>query len=75
MAGHFLVRVAILPGEMPEHDWHHKSPKRQKEWANGTYVRQREVEAGGEYIDLWGLRQAIDRVFQGLAKASDTSER
>ncbi|TAE83313.1 MAG: hypothetical protein EAZ60_21810 [Oscillatoriales cyanobacterium] len=74
MLGHFLVRVAVLSGEMPEHDWHHKSPKTQKEWANGTYARQREVEAGKDYIDFWGIGQAIEHVFQGLAKVDCNSD-
>jgi hypothetical protein len=74
MLGHFLVRVAVLSGEMPEHDWHHKSPKTQKEWANGTYARQREIEAGKDYIEFWGIDQAIEHVFQGLAKTQRNSD-
>ncbi|NEU79883.1 hypothetical protein [Nostoc sp. UIC 10630] len=70
MVYHLFVRIAILPGEMPEHDWHHHSPKDQKDWANGTYARQRQVEGGGEYTEFWGLENAIDHVFQGFAQAS-----
>jgi hypothetical protein len=70
MTYHLLIRIAVLSGEMPEHDWHHKSPETQKDWAMGTYARQREVEAGNDrYIEFWGLENAIDHVFQGFAQA------
>jgi hypothetical protein len=64
------VRVAILNGDLPQHDWHHHSPKTQKDWPNAAYARQREVEAGAEYTEYWGLTTVIDQVFQGLGKAN-----
>lgn len=69
MVYHLFIRIAVLSGEMAEHDWHHKSPKTQKDWANGVYARQREVEAGAEYTEFWGLENAIDHVFQSFAQA------
>lgn len=74
MLYHLWVRITVLPGELPEHDWHHNDPKGQKHWANGKYTRQRQVEAGAEYTEIWGLGNAIERVFQGFAKAPTRTE-
>jgi hypothetical protein len=70
MIGHIIARVAVVNGDLPCHDWHHTSPREQKNWPNSTYARQRQVEAGVDYIDLWGLPAAIDHVFQELARAN-----
>jgi hypothetical protein len=67
---HFLVRLTILNGDLPQHDWHHRSPKTQKDWPNSTYARQREVEAGASYTEFWGVANAIEHVFQKLAIAN-----
>jgi hypothetical protein len=74
MVYNLIVRIAVLPGEMAEHDWHHKSPKTQQDWANGIYARQREVEAGIAYSEFWGLENAIEHVFQSFAQASTLPE-
>jgi hypothetical protein len=66
----FLVRLTVLNGDLPQHDWHHRSPKTQQEWANSTYARQREVEVGINYTEFWSLSDVIEHVFQGLAKAN-----
>ncbi len=70
MVYHLFVRVTILPGEMPEHDWHHLSPKKQQDWANGRFERQKEVDSGADYLEYWGLEEAIEQVFQGFAQNS-----
>lgn len=66
-----VVRIIVLQGGMPQHDFHHLSPLALKEWANETYVRQREVEAGKEYIEFWGLENVINHVFERFVQASD----
>jgi len=70
---HLPVRIAILPGELPEHDYHHRHPH-SKDWANGIYARQQDLEAGcpgwcESYTEVWGLFEATDRVFETLSKA------
>lgn len=70
---HLPVRILILPGEMPEHDWHYRHPH-DPDWANGIYARQRDLEAGcpgfsESYTEVWGLFEAIDLVFETLSKA------
>jgi len=70
------VRVAILPSEMIAHDIHHSHPKEDKEdWANPIYNRQRLVDRGVvKSVEYWGLHNAIDAVFQNLAKQEPLSE-
>jgi hypothetical protein len=67
---HLPVRLAIITGELAEHDWHHRHPH-SKDWPNGAYARQQDIEAGcpnwpEEYTEVWGLFEAVDEVFQGL---------
>ena len=67
----YVVRIAVLQGGMPQHDFHHLSPLALKEWANETYIRQREVETGKNYIEFWGLENVINHVFQSFVEVSD----
>jgi len=64
---HLPVRIAVLPGTLPEHDFHHKYPS-DSNWMNGKYSRQREIDAGVQgYVDIWGLHNALDYVFEHLS--------
>ena len=74
MLYHFCVRVAVLPGDLPQHDWHHKSPKTQKDWSMSTYARQKEVESGAEYTEFWGLGNAIGHVLRGFVENPISSD-
>jgi hypothetical protein len=71
---HLPVRVAILSDpEICPHDHHHKYPKDDKDWANAIYNRERQLGAGLEYHEYWGIHNAIDAVFQNLADQSPLS--
>ncbi|WP_254564991.1 hypothetical protein [Oscillatoria sp. HE19RPO] len=75
---HLPARIAVISGELPEHDWHHRHPNH-KDWANGVYHRQRDIEAGcpnwpEEYTEVWGLFNAVDCVFKGLSQMPPAAE-
>lgn len=76
---HLPVRIAILPGDLPVHDYHHRYPM-SPEWPNAVYARQRDLEAGcpvwpEPYTEVWGgLFEAIDHVFDSLSKAPPLPE-
>ena len=73
MLYHLWVRITILPGGMSVHDHHHLFSKDQKDWANATFARQRQVEGGAKLIEVWGLGNAIEKVFQSFANAPAVS--
>lgn len=67
---HLPIRLCVLPGDLCQHDWHHRHPR--GDWANACYERQRDRDAGcpgwpEPYETVWGLYGAIDLVFRGLA--------
>ena len=67
---HIPSRLCILPGDLCQHDWHHRFPR--GDWSNACYERGRDLAARcpgwpEPYREVWGLDNAIDLVFQGLA--------
>jgi hypothetical protein len=67
---HIPTRMCVLPGDLCQHDWHHRHPR--GDWSNAYYERQRDRAAGcpgwpEPYREVWGLGAAIDVVFAGLA--------
>jgi hypothetical protein len=67
---HIPTRLCVLPGDLCQHDWHHRHP--QGDWSNACYERQRDLAAScpgwpEPYDEVWGLGKAIDVVFAGLA--------
>ena len=67
---HIPTRLCVLVGDLTVHDWHHRHPH--GDWANAPYARARDLAAGcpgwpAVYEEVWGLDQAIDVVFTGLA--------
>lgn len=71
---HLPVRIACWVGEVPEHDYHHRH-SHDKNWVNGAYARQRELEANcpgfpESYTEVWGISAAINQVFEALSQAS-----
>ena len=64
---HLPVKIAILPNMLSAHDYHHRHGSN-NDWVNEIYCRQQEIEAGAEgYIDIWGLHNALDYVFEHLS--------
>lgn len=70
---HLPVRVAVLTGDLPVHDYHHRHA-RCPEWAEYLYTRQRDIENGCPgwplpYAENWGLGNAIQAVFETISRA------
>jgi hypothetical protein len=63
---HLPVRLLILTGDSPVHDYHHRRPA--SDWVNAHSDRQAEVEAGVYYSHSWGLVEAINKTFESLSK-------
>ncbi|MBB5803129.1 hypothetical protein F4560_002897 [Saccharothrix ecbatanensis] len=69
---HFPNRYLVLTGDTVCHDYHHRKPMA-RDWPDYVFARQRDLEAGHPgwppYTAAWGLRAAIDRVFNSLSFA------
>ncbi|HEY9346454.1 MAG TPA: hypothetical protein VIQ53_14145, partial [Inquilinus sp.] len=68
-----MVRVIVLVGDAPCHDFHHRRPAT-KLWTDYIHARQKDVDAGCpgfplNYGETWGLFRAID---ENLATLSAT---
>jgi fatty acid desaturase len=66
------VRVLVLVGDAPCHDFHHRRPG--KKWTSYTHARQADLDAGSpgfplNYVDTWGLFRAIDENFAAISRA------
>jgi fatty acid desaturase len=67
-----FVRVFVLVGDAPCHDFHHRRPG--KKWVNYVHARQADLAAGCpgfplNYVDSWGLFAAIDQNFAAMERA------
>lgn len=67
---HLFQKLAVVPGELASHDWHHEHPV-SWEWANHAYAR-RDSRAQDEqrrptYTEFWGVGRAIEATFERLA--------
>jgi fatty acid desaturase len=68
---HLFVRVFVLVGDAPCHDFHHRKPATRR-WADYIHARQQDLEAGSPgfpagYFETWGLFRAIDQNLGTLA--------
>ncbi len=75
---HLPIRVAVLTGDLPVHDYHHRHA-RCPEWADYLYTRQRDIENGcpgwpSPYAENWGLLNAIGQVFETISRAPTMGE-
>lgn len=66
------VRIVILVGDAPCHDFHHRRPA-SRLWTSYVQARQRDQDAGSPgfnagYSDTWGLFRAIDLTLESLAR-------
>jgi fatty acid desaturase len=74
---HLPVRLAILIGDLPVHGWHHvrdEAGSGPTDWVHGSYARQTSIEDKGDPAglaerEIWGLGNAIHRVFVGLSQS------
>ncbi len=68
-----FVRLFVLVGDAPCHDFHHRRPATRR-WTSYIHARQKDVDAGCpgfplNYFETWGLFKAVD---QNLATLSAT---
>ena len=71
-----LVRLGVWVGDLPAHDHHHLAGPLghdPHDWDEAIYERQRAIDEGDEHglaqRELYGLKAALDWVFDGLANA------
>jgi fatty acid desaturase len=66
---HLPMRVLVLCGDAPQHDYHHRHPGA-KEWTSPAYARQHDIDTGHkgwpEYWDVWGMHVAVNHVFDAI---------
>ncbi|MFL1461994.1 fatty acid desaturase [Roseococcus sp. DSY-14] len=68
---HLFVRLFVLVGDAPCHDFHHRRPATRR-WTSYIHARQQDLEAGSPgfplgYTESWGLFRAVDRSLASLA--------
>lgn len=68
-----FARLVVLVGDAPCHDFHHRRPG-SKAWANAMHAREADKQRGcpgypTNYIDVWGLMNAVDATLNSLANA------
>lgn len=66
-----FVRLFVLVGDAPCHDFHHRRPATRR-WTNYIHARQQDAEAGSPgfpqgYTECWGLYEAVDSNLATLA--------
>jgi hypothetical protein len=66
------VRVVVLVGDAPCHDFHHRRPA-SRLWTSYIQARQRDRDAGSPgftagYSETWGLFHAVDLTLASLAR-------
>ncbi|MGH8474771.1 MAG: hypothetical protein ACRER2_03220 [Methylococcales bacterium] len=70
---HLPCRLAILVGDGPSHDFHHRYP-RHRDWSNYIYLRERDSKTRypdrPDYAEVWGLHNAIQLCFESSRDAS-----
>ena len=71
---HLPARLLVVVGDLPNHDFHHRHPGT-RDWMIAAYARQRDVDEALDgappYTEVWGLGQAIDRMFQGFSEVPE----
>jgi fatty acid desaturase len=74
MIGKMILRVLFVPGDLPNHDWHHRHPS-SRDWPRAAYARQAAIEAGESYpTETWGLLKAIDRGLSSIAAQNPAAQ-
>lgn len=68
---HLFVRLFVLVGDAPCHDFHHRKPATRR-WTGYIHARQNDLDAGSAgypagYFEAWGLLRAVDENLATLA--------
>lgn len=73
---HAPMRLSVLVGDLPAHDWHHLASSighRSTAWPLALYERQRAIDsgrsAGMEHREIWGVFGMIEHVLRSMAQA------
>jgi hypothetical protein len=76
---HIPVRMSILVGDLPAHDWHHMTSMvkhNATDWSNAIFMRQRAIDnaesAGMEHRELWGIGEMVNYVLDQMSGAQYT---
>lgn len=68
---HLPARLAVVPGDLPSHDWHHFHPNT-RNWANAAYARRDDLLSKSPkaplYTELWGVLPSINATFARFAE-------
>lgn len=67
-----FVRLVVLVGDAPCHDYHHRKPASRK-WTDYIHARHNDAEAGSkvftaDYKETWGLFRAVDATLASLSR-------
>lgn len=77
MLAALVARLAIVPGDLPSHDWHHFRPE-SPDWPNHAYARRDDLLGGGPnsrlYTEIWGVGAAIGATFERLSALPPDAE-
>lgn len=72
---HIPVRMAVLVGDLPVHDWHHLASgihHSSKNWYIAIYERQRAIDSCDslkmENRECWGIYSMIDYIFTRMSR-------
>ncbi|KAF2394170.1 fatty acid desaturase [Pseudomonas frederiksbergensis] len=70
---HLFIRLFVMVGDTPCHDFHHRRP-RSKDWPNYVTARERDRLEGAlpfpsNYIDHWGYISAVTTNFRKFQQA------
>ncbi|NOT50250.1 MAG: hypothetical protein HOP10_03125 [Chitinophagaceae bacterium] len=70
---HLPIRLFVLPGDLPQHDWHHRCGFG-ADWPNAAYARQqfiKDLKATDQpFTEIWGFWNVIAMVFDQLSRMS-----
>lgn len=66
------VRLVVLVGDAPCHDYHHRKPASRR-WTDYIHARHNDAEAGSkvftaDYKETWGLFRAVDATLASLSR-------
>ncbi|WP_207390035.1 fatty acid desaturase [Phytopseudomonas daroniae] len=70
---HLFVRIFIMVGDTPCHDFHHRRP-RSTDWPNYITARERDMLDGSKpfpsnYVGYWGYGASVTRNFRNFQRA------
>lgn len=69
---HLPSRMLVAPGDLANHDFHHRHPVARTQWPNAAYARRDDVMSGHQgwpvYTEIWGVRAMFNATFDALGR-------